>query len=55
MNNDEGLLRRVARLEIQVKEIIKILDEIDERLRDMNMDIDDLFQDIEGVVDEYNN
>ena len=48
MENNKGLIERVKILEKQVHEIVKILDEINLRIKDIDMDVDELFDEIEG-------
>lgn len=45
---DGYILRKVKRLEKEVVNIIKYLNEIEKHLRDIDMDVDDLFDEIEG-------
>ena len=47
-NDMTFVLEKIIRLENQVKEIVRILDEIDLRIKDIDMDLNDIFDDVEG-------
>lgn len=48
MNSDKSILERLDMLEVKVVEIIKKLDKMELQLKDIDMDLNDIFDDVEG-------
>ena len=47
-SEDKSILERIDILEIKVNEIIKKLDKMELQLKDIDMDLNDIFDDVEG-------
>ena len=46
------ILEKINRLERQSRETAKKLDEMDKRIKDIDMDVNDLYDDVEGKRNE---